>query len=408
MRTYQLGVTIVLVAALGLLAVPACADDAAASPAPAPAAAPAPEAKPEPQAKPAESVKAPAPTATPGPVGPAPGSPFQIKIGDATVRFGLLLQPQVDFQQNTAGGTGQNFLIRRARFLVGGQVSKSVFFFFETENSRLGNANAAGQKGWTTGFQTLDATAEWRLNKKFNLAGGLIRVPTSRDALESASSEFTLDFNTYAFTATTALMGTGGRDNGIMARGYFFNDRLEYRAAVVSGYRENGIRNSFRRVGRLQYNFFDKEVYNLPSYAGANFGNKKILAVGAAYDQQLDSHGMSADVFADIPNRFGSALGTVTFQRLDGNVKLASVIPQSDIVTVDGGLYLKQWKAGPWARYEQRDFDFTGKTEKKVMVGLNYYPYGNNFNIKAGYGRTTNVAGIEMDQFCVQLQLFYY
>lgn len=354
----------------------------------------------------------PAPPPAPAPEPPkpaAPAGPLQIKLGDnISLRFGVLLQPQADFQQSPAGGYAQNLMIRRARFLVGGQVTKSVHFFFETENSRLGNANAAGTKTMSTGFQTLDAVAEWRPKKAFNLSGGLIRVPTSRDALESASSEFTLDFNTYAFTATTALAGTGGRDTGVQVRGYFFNDRLEYRAAVVSGLREAGAQNSLRRVGRVQWNFFDKEVYNLPSYAGSNFGAKKILAVGAAYDQQLDYHGMSADVFADIPNRFGSALGTVTFQRLDGNVKMRNALPQSDIVTVDGGLYVKSLKLGPWARYERREFDADGLAEKRVIVGLNYYPFGNNFNIKAGYGRFSPRTGAEMNQITLQVQAFYY
>src|SRR6185436_3384829 len=158
----------------------------------------------------------------------------------------------------------------------------------------------------------------------------------------------------------------------------------------------------------VQYNFFDKEVYNLPSYAGSNFGAKKILAVGAAYDQQLDYHGMAADVFADFPTKFGSAIGTATFQRLDGNVKLKAALPQSDIFTIDGGVFVKKFKAGPWARYEQRAFDATGKTEKRTIVGVNYYPYGNNFNVKLGYGRFTPVTGPEMTQFVIQLQAFYY
>jgi hypothetical protein len=388
---------------------PASATPAAAEPVAVTAAATTPA-----QAAPAaEPVKAPeakvaASTTTPGPAAPAAGSPFQIKIGDAMVRFGLMLQPQLDFQENTAGNTGQNFLVRRARFLVGGQVSKTVFFFFETENSRLGNSNAQGTKTMNTGFQTLDAVAEWRVNKKFNISGGLLRVPTSRDALESASNEFTLDFNTYAFTATTALAGTGGRDTGAMVRGYFLKDKLEYRAAVVSGLRGTGARNTMRTVGRVQYNFFDTEVYGFPSYAGSNFGKKKILALGAAYDTQEDYDGFTTDLFADIPTRFGSAIGTATFQRLDAPVTMVAALAKSDIATLDGGLYFKKSKIGPWARWEQREFDASGRTESRYMVGLNYYPLGNNFNIKAGYGRFTPAVGREMGQFCIQLQAYYY
>ena len=54
---------------------------------------------------------------------------------------------------------------------------------------------------------------------------------------------------------------------------------------------EKGNENVFRTVGRLQYNFFDKEVYSFPSYAGANFGTKKIVALGASGDAQVDYTG---------------------------------------------------------------------------------------------------------------------
>jgi hypothetical protein len=355
--------------------------------------------------------EAPAPTAEVAakPAAAPAAGPLQIKIGDASLKFGVLVQPQADFAQNPGGDYVQNLMLRRTRFLIGGQVTKTVFFFFETENSRLGAATTAGAKTMSTGFQTLDAAVEWRPKKSFNLSGGLIRVPTSREALESASNEFTLDFNTYAFTATTTLGGTGGRDTGIMARGYFLDDRLEYRAAVISGMRENGNTNEFRTIGRLQYNFFDKEVYNFPSYAGSNFGAKKILAVGVAYDRQMYYDGLTADVFADIPTRFGSALGTVTFQSLDGGTTAPNSLAKSNIITADGGLYSKKLKAGTWARYEQRNFDTVqNRDEKRYIFGVNYYPMGNNFNIKAGIGRSRPAAGPEMTQFTLQLQVFYF
>jgi hypothetical protein len=369
-------------------------------PAPAPAPPPAPTAAP-----------APPPAATPIPEPPkaAPAGPLQIKIGDATVKFGLLVQPQADFTQNPAGAYAQNLMIRRTRFLVGGQVAKTMFFFFETENSRLGAATAAGAKTMTTGFQTLDAAVEWRPKKSFNLSGGLIRVPTSRDALESASNEFTLDFNSYAFTATAGLGGTAGRDTGVQARGYFLNDRLEYRAAVISGMRENGNTNEFRTVGRIQYNFFDTEVYNFPSYAGSNFGAKKILAVGAAYDRQMYYDGMTVDVFADIPTSFGSALGTVTFQQLDGGTTAPTALAKSNIASIDGGVFIKKLKMGTWARYEQRNFDtVNNRDEKRIVAGVNYYPMANNFNIKAGIGRVKPAVGDSMTQFTLQIQVFYF
>ena len=338
----------------------------------------------------------------------APG-PLQIKVGSAVIKFGALLQPQADFAQDATGHTAQNLLLRRTRFIVGGQVTKDVFFFYQTENSRLGNA-AGTTKTISSGFQTIDAVAEWRISKPINIWAGLIYLPTSREALKSSASEFMLDVNTYAYTATGALQGTGGRDTGVMLRGYFVGDRLEYRAGLFSGLRVSNARNPYRFIGRVQYNFFDTEVYNLPSYAGNNFGTKKILAVGAAFDQQSSYKGPTADVFADIPIGIGSSVTTATVMRLDGGSFVAAALPKSTIFVVDEGVYMKGTKLGPWVRYERRDFSSpnSSKDEKRYVIGLNWYPYLNNFNIKTGFGRFVPKVGKAQKQATLQLQLFYF
>lgn len=390
MRTFKTTVALVMMAA-GLLSIPALAADNPPSTTP--------EMKKIEPAK--EAAK------------PAALAPLQIKIGDAAIKFGLLLQPQADVQQNAAGKYAQNLMLRRTRFLIGGNMTKTVHFFFETESARLGNSAAAGNgtKTISTGFQTLDAVVEWRPRKTFNIAGGLIRVPTSRDALESASNEFTLDFNSYAFTGSTAMGSTGGnRDTGVQVRGYLFKDSLEYRAAVVAGMRDQvHVTHPLRYVTRLQYNFFDKEVYNLPSYAGSNFGTKKILAVGVAADKQMDYFGNSADLFFDIPTRFGSSIGTVTFQQLDGGSTAPVVLARSNIGTAETGLFFKKVKTATWVRYEKRDFDIANnRDESRISVGVNYYPMGNNFNLKAAIGRYKPVTGRTTSQFTVQMQVFYF
>src|SRR5664280_2563939 len=62
-----------------------------------------------------------------------------VKVNDyVNFRLGILLQGQADFQQvansanNASGGWQQNMLLRRARFILGGQVAKDVFFYFDT------------------------------------------------------------------------------------------------------------------------------------------------------------------------------------------------------------------------------------------------------------------------------------
>jgi hypothetical protein len=382
---------LLLLALIALLAFPALAADPESDPAPAPQTTPTPPA--------AEPAKKP----------PAP-SGAQIKVNDnVNIKFGVLFQPQADFNQNSTGGTIENFWVRRTRFIAAGQVAKNAYFFFQTENSRLGGAVNGGTKS-TAGFQTTDAVAEFRYSKPLNLWVGLIYLPTSREALKSSATEFMIDVNTYAYTATTALAGTGGRDTGAMLRGYALNDRLEYRAGAFQGLRAAGSRNAFRQIARLQYNFFDTELYNLPSYAGTYFGSKKIVAVGAAWDKQDTYKGPTADLFVDWPTSFGCVNNTNTFMRLDGGTFVPALSGKSNIFVSDVGLYFKSTKLGPWVRYEQRNFAApnSSKSEKRYVGGINWYPYGSNFNVKLGVGRLKPEVGRETNQTTLQLQFFYF
>lgn len=364
-------------------------------------------AAPAPEAEAPKPADAPKPAEAPKPKPATSG--LQLKAGDANIKFGVMLQPQADWSQTAAGGYVQNMFLRRVRLLAAGQISKDFYFFFQTENSRLGAAQGTAAKVISTGFQVQDAVLEWRIAKEFNIWGGLIYVPTSREALKSSSTEFMLDVSSYAYTATTALAGTGGRDTGFMARGYFNCDRLEYRLGAFQGIRESGSRNPFRTIGRLQYNFLDTEVYNLPAYPGSYFGSKKILALGGAFDLQKDYQGYTADLFADLPIPSGSLVGDLIFQSLDGGATVSS-LPKSQIFTADAGLYFKGPKLGPWARYEQRSYSGSNssKDEKRWLAGLNIYVAGNNFNIKLGYGRVNPTTGNSTNQFTIQLQAYYF
>ncbi len=216
-----------------------------------------------------------------------------IKVNDnVNFKVGILLQPQADWQEvrnstdTGSGGFQQNLLLRRARLIFGGQVAKNVVFFFETENSNLGKSTQAVggaqvAKSLGTGFNVLDAVAEWRIAKEFNIQIGPHPVadqPRGSEERPDAGSCSTGRPTTLPTSA--ALQNNSGRDTGAMLRGYFLSDHLEYRGAVFSGFRAPGVKNALRFAGRLQYNFFDTEVYNFVSYPGGYLGTKKILAVG--------------------------------------------------------------------------------------------------------------------------------
>jgi hypothetical protein len=400
MRLAPKGLIVLAIAAL--LSVPAFADDTAA---------PAKSTTPEPSA---QTTTAQTPTEAPKPADttpkPAPSGPLSIKVSDTVnFRFGVLLQPQADFSQNAAGGTAENLMLRRTRFIASGQIAKPLFFFFQTENSRLGGAIGTAAKVISSGFQTVDAVAEYRYSKPLNLWVGLIYLPTSRDALTSSSSEFMIDVNSYAYTATTALAGTGGRDTGFLLRGYAMADKLEYRVGAFQGLREAGSRNPFRKIARLQYELFDTEPYAFPSYPGSYFGTKKIVAIGAAYDEQHNYKAPTADIHFDVPTSFGSAISTVTWMQLNGSTTVTA-LPKSTIFVADGGIFMKGSKLGPWLRFEDRSFAAPRKSlsEKRYLVGVNWYPMGNNLNVKSALGYLQPEVGRKQKQLTLQLQFFIY
>ncbi len=349
-----------------------------------------------------------------------------IKVNDSiNFKLGLLMQPQADFQEvastanpTSSGGYQENLLIRRLRFLIGGQVAKNVFFFAETENSTLGKSTQAvgattGAKALGSGFNLLDAVGEWRIAKEFNIQVGEIRAPISREGLKSSPTEFMLDLSAYTFLTSAPLQNNAGRDTGVMFRGYFLCDRLEYRSAIFGGFRQPGVKNSPRFVERLQYDFFDKEVYNFVSYASANFGNRKILAVGGAYDTQGDYRYASADMYLDWPIPLGAFESTVQYQYINGG-KFLTTLPEENTFQIEGMVYLKPIKMGPSIRYEQRTYTQAvnaGKNEDRVAVGLNFYPYTkaeSNFNIKVWWQRVSPKVGFTTNQFTVQMQVYYF
>jgi hypothetical protein len=198
-----------------------------------------------------------------------------------------------------------------------------------------------------------------------------------------------------------------------MARGYFLADHLEYRSAVLSGLRLPGVKNAFRFTEFIQYNVFDTEVYNFPSYSGVNYGNKKILALGGAYDTQGDYQLESAHMFLDLPTGFGSFESTICYQHIDGG-KFITSLPKQDTFSAEAGVFFKALKTAPVIRYEQKEFSDAvqkPKNEKRYVGGLNYYPFPkaeNNFNVKVWFQRVEPNVGFATNEFTLQFQVFYF
>ncbi|HEX7615362.1 MAG TPA: hypothetical protein VF554_08785 [Thermoanaerobaculia bacterium] len=356
-----------------------------------------------------------------------------IKVNDTVnFRLGILLQGWADWngQSDAAGKTAgfqQNLFLRRARFFVGGQVAKDVSFFFMTDNPNLGKSTQTLTSGTTgvkapgTGFIIQDAYLEWKIANEFQIQSGLILVPLCRNCNSSAASLLTIDYGTWQFQESASTQSSVGRDTGFQAKGYLGGDHLEYRAGVYSGFRAPGVKNSFRFTGRVQYDVFDVEKVQF--YPGTYFGKKKILSIGGSYDTQSDYSAYAGDVFFDWPvGKTDGITAQVDYIHYDGGLTFptAALFKQSDVYA-EAGYYLGGVKVQPFLRYEQQRYS-QGTTgcpaagcnsldKTFYQVGLGWYPYGSNFNIKAAYWRKelpNDPKTATTNQYTVQFQVFYY
>ncbi len=326
--------------------------------------------------------------------------------GNAKIKFGLLLQGWGDWTQDAAsGGYAENLFLRRARFLMGGQIAPDVTFFLETDNPNLGKA----PKSLGSGFIIQDAFMEWKPADEFSLDAGLILIPLCRNCLQSATTLVSMDYGSFSFLNSAPTQSSVGRDTGFQAKGYLLDQKLEYRFGVFQGIREAGSRNSFRTAGRLQYEFLEPEVG--PFYTGTYLGKKKVLAVGVGYDSQQDYKATSGDVFFDHPvGEDGSVTARFDYIRWDGGTTLATLPKQNDSFA-EVGYYFKPVKLMPFLRYEKQSFSNAvdeSKNQSRYQAGVGYYPYGYNFNIKAGYTRISPEVGNKTNEFTIQFQFLYF
>ncbi len=341
-----------------------------------------------------------------------------IKVNDdVNFRLGVFMQGWADWQQNAAGGYAQNLFLRRARFLLTGNVTKDVSFFFQTDNPNIGKSTqttvgGTGAKSLSTGFLLQDAFIEWKVDNAFRLDAGLFLVPLCRDCLTSIATFLTLDISSVSTTANGVTQSSGTRDTGFGARGYLLGDRLEYRADVFSGFRAPGANNSFRYAGHLQYDFLDTEVTNYV-WAGTNLGKKKVLALGVGSDNQGSYHAYGSDIFLDLPVFHGDSVGgQASWLHYDGE-DMFTALPQQNDYMFQGGYYLSKLNLQPFLLYQTVRYSQSSKTSlntDKYQAGFNYYIHGQNLKFTPAFSRVipnaTNVPAT--NEFTIQLQVAYY
>jgi hypothetical protein len=351
---------------------------------------------------------------------------LQIKTEDVTLKFGIQGQFWADWTQDAtaasagAQGYAQNFYLLRARLMMAGTMGDNISFFFQTDDPKLGlsPAGAASTKTLTTGnatspgFIIQDAFVEYKVNDHLQLAGGEMLVPSSRQALQSTLSYYTVNISAVSTVANAATSESALRDVGFQARGYFFNDRLQYRGGVFAGERDADGRNSLRPAAYLQYDFLDREKEY--AYAGTALGKKKILVIDAGGDKQSSYRSMSANIADDTPVHGGDEIG-FNFQafHFDGRNKFTAIPDQNNFLA-EGAYYLHKAKLQPFAKFETQDFVLPVNNTKDINrygVGANYYVRGQNLKCTFQYTRALPQNGSLIrpsNELTMQLQVFYF
>ena len=333
-----------------------------------------------------------------------------IHNGDVTVKFGVLGQFWGDWTQDSTAGTQgyqQNLYLRRARFIMGGDIGDNVGFFLETDDPKLG----LNPKSLSSGFMLQDAFMEWKPDQRLIVSGGLMLVPFSRQTLQSPGSYYTLDISAITTVANAATQSAGLRDAGFQAKGYFLKDKLQYRLGVFDGQRDSSGRNSLRTAGYLQYDFFSPEKVYV--FTGTALGKQKILAVDAGFDKQGAYRAGSANLAAALPVRGGDEIGgQFQYMYYDGRQKFLSIPEQNDTL-LEAAYYIHRAKVQPFAKYESQNFVADQSRAKDIGrygAGASYYVRGQNLKWTVQYlkAQPRNSPLKPCNEFSVQLQIFYY
>jgi len=346
---------------------------------------------------------------------PAPAAAqLEIKNEDVSIKFGIQAQFWADFLQDatapSAGAQGyqQNFYLRRVRLMMAGDIGHNISFFFQTDDPKLGIT----PKNLATGFIIQDAFVQYKASDYLQIAAGEMLVPSSRQALQSTLSYYSLDVSAVSTVNNVALQESALRDMGFQARGYFLDDRLQYRGGVFEGERDANGRDALRPALYLQYDFFDREKEY--AYVGTALGKRKILAIDLGGDKQSAYRSESTNVASDTPIRGGDEVGfNVQYLHFDGRQKFTSIPDQNNFLA-EAAYYSHKTKVQPFVRFETQQFVAAannGKDIHRAGGGVNYYLRGQNLKLTAQVLRSLPQNGSLIrpgNDFTLQVQGFYF
>ncbi|HXU00463.1 MAG TPA: porin, partial [Polyangia bacterium] len=319
---------------------------------------------------PANIAYGPPPHLAPAPPAAPTAGLLKIEGANASLKIGLLAQPQYEAVGNGAtNGLTHNLFLRRIRILIGGTLFKDIEYFLDTDYPNLFKAtagtDAAGMPTFlksTPGLNIQDAFFTWKaLGDLIKVDAGYMFPPLSHQAVQSAATLYGLDYFSNTFRNSGAFGNSApdpvGRDLGLQLRGLVIDGHLEYRVGLFQGLRnapaapEAGGRNFFRVAARLQINLLDAEPGFF--YAGTYLGAKRILSVGGSFDFQDDYKQWNVDGFADLPLGPGGLTAQVDLVQWNGGTYIAT-LPKQTALMAEAGYRIAPIEVSPIVRFEQR------------------------------------------------------
>jgi ribosomal protein L29 len=301
-----------------------------------------------------------------GPVKPPAVFP-SMKVGILAQMQGQAAQEQQTAAQSSDPKNSRHWQrqlsLRRLRVLVGGSLSPSTSFFFESEAPNIGRVAGTGTKATTVSMYVQDAQIQHTIAPELSVIAGLQVVGFTRNGLQSAATLMAMNFGSYQFIPSGPLDNSVGRDLGVNARGFLFDERLEYRAGVFSGKNLN-LYSPLRTTFRLQYNFRDREKGFF--YGGTTLGKSELLSLGGGIDVQGSYRAFALDGVADVP-LFGSDPVTLStgVLFLDGggsdqdSTFFTGQIARQTVLFAELGYLFKELHLQPYLKYESQSVHAT-------------------------------------------------
>jgi hypothetical protein len=357
---------------------------------------------------------------------PAP-APLKIENADASLKLGVLLQPQYEMAGSaTASGVSHNLFVRRVRFLIGATLLKNVELFMDTDYPDLFKASQDTGVKNTPGLNVQDAFGTFKaLGDALKIDAGYMLPPSTHNAVQGAGTLYGWDYFSNSFRNSNAFNSSGapvGRDAGVQLRGLVLDNHIEYRAGLFQGRRNPatadgkvGGSNFFRFAARVQVNVLDAETGFF--YAGSYLGTKKVLSFGAMVDLQDDYIHYGADAFLDHPVGPGLLTAQVNVAHYDGKTFLLNnatppvpALPKQTSIMAEAGYLIDSVDLSPIARFEWQSISPTSVHETRIGGGIAFWPYGHAFNVKAFYLRVKPDAPNQhgFNQLNLQTQVYVF